>query len=538
MADTIGYSGGGNPCLDSAPFLSRLDACVAGWPSSPNWKVLMLVQGLSKAAPTAPISGGGGGAGIQRDPTADLAPWRPSAGDVWDRKKAAHLLRRAGFGGNLEEIDAVVALGLDRTVDLLLSPSTQTLKEYGVAVLPHGELLNLTYSLAARRALWIHEAVHTLHPLKEKMAVFWHDHFSVGSENQQSAATLTRHINIFRQHGLGNFRDVLIEVTRDPAMLYWLDNNVNGARGIINENYGRELLELYSIGVTGGYTQNDVVQAATCLTGWSLTGFDQFLYNARNHIAGNKTVLGVNIPSAGMAEVFQLIDILLNHQLGGKWQAAEYVGRKIWEYFVAENPDPALVTELANRWKAVNYDIRSLMSIILRSTFFYGAGAYRQLVKSPMDFVCGAIRGTRASIGSYSTLGNRVQAMGLPLMAYTNPAGLEEGAGWIDSSTMIARANFANELSQVSTADGVRAGLDVFREIVRYNLTTADQIVDHYLALLVDGDVPPFVRTVLIEFMNRIDSGSSPFQLTAAKVNEKVRGLVHLIMSLPEYQVN
>ncbi len=498
----------------------------------------MLLQGSSKAAPAAPVSGAGGGFGIQRDPIADLAPWRPSAGDVWDRKKAAHLLRRAGFGGNLEEIDAVVALGLDRTVDLLLTPSTTGVKEYGFAVLPNGELLNLTYSLASRRAMWIHEAVSTLYPLKEKMALFWHDHFSVGSDSVQSAATLSRHINLFRQFGLGSFRDILIEVSRDPAMLYWLDNNVNGLRGVVNENYGRELLELYSIGVTGGYTQNDVVQAARCLTGWSLTGFDQFFYNASYHLAGAKTVLGVNIPSAGMAEGFQLIDVLLNHRVNGKWQAAEYVGRKIWEYFVAENPDPALVTELANRWKAANYDVRSLMSIILRSTFFYGPGAYRQLVKSPMDFVCGAIRGTRASIGSYSTLGARVQAMGLALMAYTNPAGLEEGAGWIDSSTVIARANFANELSQVSTTDGVRAGLDVFREIVRYNLTTADQIVDHYLALLVDGDVPVFVRTVLIEFMNRIDTGPSPFVLTPAKVNEKVRGLVHLIMSLPEYQVS
>ncbi|MEZ5963627.1 MAG: DUF1800 domain-containing protein [Planctomycetota bacterium] len=497
------------------------------------------------ASPTPPRPGSGtGGGSIQMDPNTDLAPWKASTGDPWDRKKAAHLLRRAGFGGSLAEVDAVVTLGMDRMVDILLSPAMQGLREYGTIVLPNGEILNLTYNLNARRAHWLWESANGFYPLREKLAYFWHDHFSVGFENAQSAATLTKHINIFRRFGLGNFREILVEVTRDPAMLYWLDNYLNGNRGQINENYGRELLELYSLGVTGGYTQQDVVEASRCLTGWTLSGLEQFVFNPATHMAGAKTVLGrtisnPNTGTLGMKDVFDLIEVILGYQNGGRHVAAEFVVKKIWEYFVAPAPYPALLTELANRWHALDYDVRSLMSLILRSNYFHGVTAYRRLVKSPVDFAVGAVRNLRAPLGRYAVLAARVQAMGLPLLAYSNPAGLEEGVAWIDSSTMIARGNLANEITRVNSSGGslIWSTFDHWREINEYGLTSATAVVDHYLALLVDGDVPAAVRTALIDFMNRTDAGVVPFTFTEAKVREKVRGLAHLILSLPEYQM-
>lgn len=501
-----------------------------------------LAQQGSSQTSSRPAAGAGGGAGVQFDPTTDLAPWRASGSDPWDRKKAAHLIRRVGFGANLEEFDAVVTLGMDRMVDLFLSPSTQGLREYGTVVLPNGEVLNLTYTLNARRAYWLWEATNGFSPLREKMALFWHDHFSVGAEDLTSAATLTKHINIFRRVGLGNFRDILIEVTRDPAMLYWLDNYLNGNRGLVNENYGRELLELYTLGVTGGYTQTDVVQASRCLTGWTLNGIDQFAFNPAIHLAGAKTVLGVvinnpNTGTLGMKDVFDLIEAILAYQNAGRHVAAEFMVTKIWEYFVAPAPYPALVTELANRWHAANYDVRSLMSIILRSTYFH-TQAYRKLVKSPVEFAVGAIRGTRVPLTRFANLAAFVQNMGLPLLAYTNPSGVKEGVNWIDSSTMINRANLANDLTRVSGST-VGATFNPRREIDFYGLmnTSATRVVDHYLALLVDGDVPAAVRTALIDFMNRNDAGPDPFAFTTTQINTKVRGLVHLILSLPEYQM-
>jgi len=493
---------------------------------------------------TRPVAGAGGGGGVQMDPNHDLAPWKASVSDPWTRAKAAHLIRRAGFGGSLAEIDAVVTLGMDRMVDLLLTPAAQGLREYGTVVLPNGEILNLTYNLNSRRAHWLFEATNGFYPLREKMAFFWHDHFSVGFEDVQAGATLTKHINVFRRHGLGNFRDIIIEVTRDPAMLYWLDNYLNGNRGQINENYGRELLELYMLGVNGGYTQQDVVQASRCLTGWTLNGIDQFVFNPAIHMAGPKTVLGrvidnPNTGTTGMRDVFDLVEVLLGYQNAGRHVAAEFIVRKVWEYFVAPAPYAELVTELANRWHAMNYDVRGLMNVVLRSNYFHGPLAYRRLVKSPVDFALGAIRNTRAPIGRYQVVAARVQAMGLPLLAYTNPAGLEEGIAWIDSSTMIARGNYANELTRVNSSGSglIWSTFDHWREINEYGLTTATAVVDHYLALLVDGSVPAAIRTALIDFMNRTDAGPVPFTFTEAKVREKVRGLVHLILSLPEYQM-
>ena len=477
------------------------------------------------------------GSGALADPNFDLAPWSPSGTDVWDRAKAAHLMRRAGFGARPEEIDAIVALGLDRTVDLLLTTPTSGLQEYGTQVLPTGEVLNLTYDLASQRGQWLNEMANTPYQLREKMVLFLTDHFSVGSEVINDVPLKLPHANIFRRHGLGSFRQMLIEVTADPAMLLWLDNNINGrlVNGVptINENYAREIMELYTMGVNGGYTQNDVVQAARCLSGWTLTGNNRFFYNASWHVTGNKTVLGSTILSAGQQEVYSLIDVLL------AWPAtAEYMVTKVWKFFVSENPYPALVTELAKRWRADGFNFRALMNIVLRSNYFFSSAARRVLIKNPVEFVINAIRNTATPIYRFVNLGQRVQDMGWSLLRYSNPAGYDDGTYWISTQAMIARCNFAAELTQVSGTAGVWPRFDPAREVVRMNLQTAEEIVDHFLGILVDGDVPPQVRYSLYDFMNRADRGSDPFVLTPAKINEKVRGLVHLILSLPEYQMN
>lgn len=506
----------------------------------------MLQQGPSQTV----ALGSSGGGSIQSDPATDLAPWRPKPGDAWDKKKAAHLLRRAGFGAKPEELDAIVALGMDRTVDILLTPNTAPLQAFGTQVLPNGEVLDLPYNLTDQRAQWIWEAATTSYPLKEKMALFWHDHFSVGAESATQTPLLIPHINLFRRHGLGSFRTLLVEVTKDPAMLYWLDNYLNGqaraGQPVINENYGRELLELYTMGATAGYTQQDVVEVSKCLSGWSLNGPNTFMWRANYHVTGPKTVLGKlisngNSGTQGMQDLYDLLDnVILPYP-----STAEYMVTKIWNYFVAETIDVAVLTLLADRWRKDSFDIRSLMSVILRCNFFYSDRSMRTLVKNPMEYVVGAIRNTGLTpIGYYkgtnatNGLGYRVEQMGLPLLRYSNPAGLDDGVAWIDSAALIARANFANELTQVSQTAGFRARFDPFREILRANLQTAQQIVDHYVSILLDGDVPDGVRVALYDFMNRVDSGPQPFTLTQAKVNEKVRGLVHLLLATPEYQIN
>lgn len=472
------------------------------------------------------------------DPKADLAPYVPTQSDPWDARKATHLLRRAGFGAKPEDVDAMLLLGVDRTIDVLLTPSTDGLQEFGGRVLPHGEYLDLTNNLNAQVAQWLYEMANGRFPLKEKMVLFWHDHFSVGVEAVNATPLMIAHTNIFRRHGLGSFRQMLIEVTKDPAMQLWLDNYLNGrlVGGVprINENYGRELLELYTMGVTGGYTQQDVIEISKVLSGWALSGRNEFVYNPSWHVTGTKTLLGKTIPGLGEPELAYALDNVIL-----PWPAtAEFIVGKIWAYFVSEEPYPALITELANRFRADGFNIRALMSTILRSKYFFSDAAIGALIKNPVEYVVGAIRNTNTPVLNYIALNNQLIAMGYPLLRYGNPAGLDDGKAWIDSATLISRANFANTMTQVSANNAIRAQFNPGREILLHGLKSPEQIVDHYLKILVDGRVEPSVRDSLVRFMNYNDSGYVPFTLTTGTVNVKVRGLVHLILALPEYQVN
>lgn len=475
----------------------------------------------------------------------DLKPWRPTSSDPFDRKKAAHLLRRAGFAASPEELDSIVAIGVDRTIDLLLTADTSPLPAYGTRVLPHGEVLDLTSDVMSQRALWIWECVHGLFPLKEKMALFWHDHFSVGVNKGGAASLSIAHVNVFRRHGLGSFRDLLIAVTRDPAMLLWLDNYLNGSpqqgQPKINENYARELLELYTLGV-GNYSQTDVVEAAKCLSGWGLRdgyGSNEFVYRPEWHVPGPKHVLGRTISNGssgneGMQDAYDLIDTILEHPA-----CARFIVGKVWRAFVSDDLPSDVLDELAARFVADGYHIRSLMSIILRSRFFFSDRAYRRLVKTPMEHVVGAIRQLgRPVIRKYKLLADHVELMGLPLHRYTTPAGSPGGLSWLDAQSVIRRTNFAEQLTRRDDPYHIGASFQALRDVDRLNLRTAEQIVDFYVDFLLDGAVPPQVRAFLVEFMHRVDWERRPFVFTPDRADRKVRGLVHILMGLPQYSIN
>lgn len=483
----------------------------------------MAPQQSVKAAPSQPIA---------PDPWRDLAPFVATTNDPWDARKAAHLMRRGGFGARPEDIAALVKLGMNRAVDQLLAVTTNGLQESGQVTLSNGERVILSRRYGSRPQ-WLHEMVTTSEPLKEKMALFWSDHFSVGTKSIEQETLLVRHINVFRQHGLGRFRDLVLAVTKDPAMLWWLDNNVNGrpenGKPKINENYGRELLELYTMGVDAGYTQQDVREAAKCLSGWSTASLDRFIYKPEWHITGNKTFLRSTILSNGQREVYDLVDTILRHPA-----SARFLVTKIWNYFVSEKPYPQLIEVLADMWRKSGYDIKFLMSTIFRSKYFYSSNAVKQLVKNPYEFVVQALRASSTTWRYYRLLDTRLVQMGYRLMEYSDPSGYDDGIAWIDEIAMLSRANFANDLTRMN----YYSLFDPNREITRLNLNTKQAVVDHYVEMFGCDGIPASVRSVLYLYMDTVDSGSQPFTFTPAKINEKVRGLVHLILSLPEASIN
>ena len=473
-----------------------------------------------------------------------LAPWQPGAGDPWDHKKAAHLLRRAGFGGRPEEIEAMVLLGMDRCVDLLLTTPGFPVPDQGTAVLPNGEYLDLSLK-EHQQGLWLFQMATSPWQLQEKMALFWHDHFATGIQKVTVAENMGRQINLFRRLALGRMRDLLLEVSRDPAMLYWLDNWLNTA-AVPQENYGREILELFSMGVDGGYTEQDVKAAARAFTGWTLQHefSNVFVFNSQNHDYTPKQFLGVTIQNPapnGERDGRDVIDRILQMPA-----TARFLVRKLTEYFVMEDPSAPVVDALAARLRQSDYDVRDLMSTLLRSRLFYSGLSMRTLIKSPMEHMVGTLRLLNISRLRYgqppgltsASLTDRVRRQGFDLLTDPDPSGFTEGPNWVTSLTASERCNAVLELVQ-TTSSTLLPVFDPAREILRKGLTTANQVVDHYLHILVDDDVPATVRQALYRYMVTRDGGSYAFSVTSPQsINDKVRGVIHLITMLPEYFIN
>lgn len=498
---------------------------------------------LDRSAATAP------GASLRPVPRSvpELDPWRPTATDPFSPHLAAHLFRRAGFGASPAEVQAAVNLGVDRTIDLLLAADNQPIPAGGWGSLPHGESLDLDNDVDSQRAQWLYECVHTPHPLKEKISLFWHDHFSVGTADFNSKHYSVEHINVFRRHGLGRFKDLLREVTKDPAMLVWLDNSSNGrpdrwGTPQINENYAREILELYTMGAGSGYSQSDIVEAAKCLSGWGLVDpyYDgRFIFRSTWHVPGAKWFLGRKIEhpnwgTEGMKDVEVLFDTILGHAA-----TAKFLTKKIWNYFVSNELPTHVHDRLAQLFQQSGFDIKQLLSVIFRSKFFFGPKSRRKLIKNPVELAIGALRQTNKTvIHSYKELGRSVAAMGLPLLRYGNPAGTEDGLSWLTSQTMVERMNLVSRVTWKSPQYRLKTRFDPYSEVDRLGLRTAEAIVDHYLAVLVDFDVTPQVRAFCLEFMHRLDFKRELFTGSRYQIDQKVRGLVRAVMALPQYQVN
>lgn len=490
---------------------------------------------------------GGASVGITANSSEDLSPWSPSASDPWDAKKARHLSRRAGFGLLPEEVETLVRVGHRLSVDLYLLVPRQRMPERGTFLLRSGEVVNL-HNYSHQVTSWLYLMANSPWQLQEKMALFWHDHFSTGVGTVRISELMSRSINLYRQHGTGNFRDLLFGVAIDPAMLYFLDNRLSRV-GRPNENFSRELFELHTMGVGNGYTEDDIKEAARCLTGWTCI-VDRAYFNVGTHDFGVKNVLGRRIDNRALGRTaaavrqdgLDVIDAALAQPA-----TARYVTRKIWEYFVYENPSDALVDKLSARWRQDRYDIRSLMELIFRSRAFYSARAMRGNIKNPVEYVVNAIRTLNVATQiRFQRVTTRFLQMGLPLLNYSGPDGLPDGEAWINSQNVINRSNFAALMIEGRArwqSTYLRSGFDPEREIKRKSLdtTTPNAIVDHFLEILVDGDVPDEVRKSLTDYMTRTDAGSRNWNYSgnkARELREKVAGLVHLILSLPEAHIN
>ena len=393
-----------------------------------------------------------------------------------------HLMRRAGFGATYAELETRAAKGYEATVEELLNPEALPAVDENI-LYRYFPSMEGALAPVANQADWVYRMINTKRPLEEKIALFWHQLFATGNSKVDNPPELTEQIKLFRRQGLGSFYNLLVELAKNPAMIYWLDNNGNH-NGAINENWGRELLELFSMGV-GNYSEDDIKEASRAFTGWTIEPkiprnplgrfYWNFLYKAEDHDEGEKTFLG----NKGQFNGEDIIDIVVRQPA-----TAKFLCRHLYNFFVADEPqvpawditppnDPEAIETLVKAYQDSDGDIRSILNVLFNSDFFKNARFAH--VKSPAELVVGTVR----IAGNYNQ-----PRPGFTLLAFEcnwqgqellNPPSVESwhtGSEWIDGGALVRRVNFAAGLLGDTSLPGVRSVIDRIKS--QGNLAPAD----------------------------------------------------------------
>ena len=417
-----------------------------------------------------------------------------------------HLMRRAGFGASHDELAERAAKGYEATVEELLHPEEQEAVDMELLYrfMPGYEG---ALGPPLNQAEWVYRMINTRRPLEEKMALFWHQLFATGNSKVDNPPELTQQIGMFREHGMGSFRDLLVELAKNPAMIFWLDNNGNHM-GAINENWGRELLELFSMGV-GNYSEDDIKEASRAFTGWTIGPkiprnplgrfYWSFEYRAEDHDDGEKTFLG----NTGNFDGQDIIDIVVKQPA-----TARFLSRHLYNFFVADEPqvpswnitppnDPAAIDALIDTYNRTDGDIREILRTLFNSDFFKNARYSR--VKSPAELVIGTAKmagNYRGPRPGFNQLAFECAYQGQELL---NPPSVESwhtGAEWIDGGALVRRVNFAAGLLGDTSLPGVQSIVGNLRE--RGAMTPA-QLVEACLELSGPVEVGEATYSELLE---------------------------------------
>ncbi len=419
---------------------------------------------------------------------------------VTDDQKIPHLLRRAGFGASPSELAYFESLGVTGAVDRLLN--YESIDDSGLASEPDitmaltkkppvGEIVNLV-------GWWVERMINTPRPLEEKMTMFWHNHFATAIYKVRYPYLMFIQNQLLRTNAMGNFCDLLMGITEDPAMLIWLDG-ARSKKNVPNENFGREVMEVFTMGV-GNYTEDDVKAAARAFTGYQIDKSGNSFFNPNQHDNRMKTFLG----QTGNFGPEDIVNILASHPA-----TAQSISRKLFTYFVYDDPSDDTVNRLANVYTTTDGNIKAVVEAILNSDEFWSTQAYLALVKSPVDYLTTALRSLGATANPKSivaTLNNMGQLPFDPPSVF----GWPDGAAWINTSTMIDRYNFPLLIRNPDNATVA------FED----SLDTATRTL--------------FPEGLPSDVMQVIQQSTDSLMTTA----EQVRNLIRLTMSTPYYNLN
>ena len=583
------------------------------------------------------------GCGVEKAGQAGPASWEddlePITAADWDRDKAAHLLERAGFGGTPEEIHRLAAMNPEEAVAWLVdyasipdalpsfdaSPiwepgmdpfpksradavriARETGEAMGVRVLPEGEsralqpvvnkfffgLRSNAYETQRLALWWGDRMLRSQRPLEEKLTLFWHGHFATGNSKVRDTRMMERQHLMLRANATGNFGDLLLEILRDPAMLVYLDNGEN-VKDHPNENFGRELLELFTMGV-GNYTEHDIREASRAFTGWT-NDVLEFKFDEAQHDYGAKTFRGRTGPFDGT----DIIDIILAQK-----PTAEFIAGKLYRYFVREELSDQTREALGETFRDAGYELKPLLTRIFLSRDFYSPRSYATQIKSPVQLVVSTYRklglDEMPTIPDFNRLTSR---LGQALFNPPNVAGWAGGRTWITPGSLFQRGNLFRtilfpEADSFRAPDRVLPGiyasvgrridagmsitaatqegdaessmladrdedfntryggymgymmaferlklvprhtldLDLVAMVDEAGASSVDVVVDYFIARFLRLELDPNDRGALVDFL-REELGGDRIERPDAQTEATLRSLLYLVLSTPEYQL-
>lgn len=500
----------------------------------------------------------------------------PPAKGNWTKEEARHLLGRAGFGGSPDEIGRFHAMGREKAVDFLLNPEEPVeahpkpewadlkaaMADMAEMMMERREMMADTRGMSDEEAAkkrqeiqkeiqresrrqgleaqhwWFNRMLKSKAPLREKMTLFWHDHFATSIQKVKQPVLLMKQNELFRDHAFGNFRELTQQVVRDPAMMLYLDTQ-RSSKSMPNENFAREIMELFTLG-EGNYTEEDVKQAARAFTGYQLNRLNgEVMQSARAWDDGEKTIFGKTGPYNGK----DVVSLIFK-----KDACAKFMVTKLWEFFAYEEPADSAMDDLAATFRKNDYVLKPVLREIFLSREFYGEMAMATMIKSPVQYLVQLLK----------ELEMESAPMGFPIMGQTqlgqvlfmppNVAGWDWGKAWINTNTLLTRYNLAGSLTKGSVGDmmgrgngklgklterrvlrGGSVGPDFAKIAPESRRNETEKLVDGLIARFFCVPVPAKARDSFIAYAD----SKKGVSFTDKELGE----LCHLMLSTPYYQL-
>ena len=468
----------------------------------------------------------------------------------------AHLVRRAGFGATRAELGEYLADGYEQTVEKLLAPEGQDSINDALIRRYHPDH-STTHDTSGAGSYLLYRLVSTKQPLREKIALFWNNIFATGYAKVTNGKPMSDQVRMFREHGLGRLDNILLRLSRDPAMIIWLDN-IDNHHGATNENYGRELLELFSMGV-GNYSEDDIKECSRAFTGWTVANTDytkqlavrnsiwpygklawRYEYRDDDHDDGPKTFL----EESGNFNGEDIIDIICKQPA-----TARFISRHMYHFFVADEPpvpqwpykpprDIEAIELLEDTYFESGYNIEEMLRVLFNSEFFKSEDCRYSKVKSPTELVAGVLRLTEefASPGiEISERNDQITYMGQHLFNPPSVEGWHQGLEWIETGSLTERVNFASQQLGDARNAGVRKIIGNVIDGDHEHLT-AESYVDKCLDELGAVEASPPSRDALVQFANDNGLPDAGLPTDRERSEEKLAAMLSVVGSIPEFQ--